>query len=270
MIRHALAIPVASFLLLSAVLPACAQTNPDNSQGQPPATAAAAGQSQLSDEDLGRLYLVRKQYKEAQDVFRKLTVAQPKNAVYWNELGISFHNQAQLDAALKCYQKAAKLDSKYSDVVNNIGTIYYEKKKYPKAIRYYNKAIGIRSDYAAFYLNLGYAYFSDKKYEEAITAFRKALQIDPDSFEAARSRSGTVIQDRSIASDRARFYFLLAKSLAESGNVERCVIYLKKARDEGFQDLNKSVNTDPSFAKVIKDPAVQEILASKPPDTAQP
>ncbi|HXY00993.1 MAG TPA: tetratricopeptide repeat protein [Candidatus Limnocylindrales bacterium] len=271
MTRHYLAIPAGSFLLFFAPFVTSAQTKPDTSQSTVPASPSAAGQSQsLSDEDLARLYLVRKQYREAQEIFHKLTVQQPKNAVYWNELGISFHNQAELDPALKCYQKSGKLDPHYADAHNNMGTIYYERKKYAKAIRYYNKAIGMRGDFAPFHLNLGYAYFADKKYEEAIASFRKALQIDPDSFEAARSRVGTVIQDRSIATDRARFYFLLAKSFAESGNVDRCILYLKKARDEGYQDLNKSVNTDPSFAAVIKNPAVQDFLNDKPPDIAKP
>jgi len=270
MTRHYLAIPAGSFLLLSMLFPTCAQTNPDNPQGQPPAAAAAKSQTpQLSEEELARLYLVRKQYREAQDIFHKLTVEYPKNALYWNELGISLHNQSYLDAALKCYQKSAKLDPHYADVQNNMGTIYYERKKYAKAIRYYKKAIGLRKDFAAFYLNLGFAYFGEKNYEESISAFRKALEIDPDTFEAARSRTGTVIQDRSIATDRARFYFLLAKSFAESGNLERCIIYLKKARDEGYQDMN-SVKSDPSFAGVVKNPEVQEILLVKAPDTAQP
>jgi tetratricopeptide (TPR) repeat protein len=270
MTRHCLAIPAGSFLLVSMLLPVCAQTNPDKPQTQPPAAAAVNSQApQLSEEDLARLYLVRKQYREAQDLFHRLTVEHPKNAVYWNELGISLHNQAQLDAALRCYQKSAKLDPHYSDVLNNIGTIYYEHKKYAKAIRFYKKAISLRQDFAAFYLNLGYAYFGEKNYEESIASFRKALQIDPDTFDAAKSRTGTVIQDRSIASDRARFYFLLAKSFAESGNVERCVIYLKKARDDGYKDMN-SIKSDPSFASVIKDPAVQEVLLAKPPEAAQP
>jgi tetratricopeptide (TPR) repeat protein len=258
--KNCLAIPVGSFLLVSLLLPASAQTNLDNPQSQVASAAVVADQKpKLSDEDLARLYLIRKQFREAQDLFHKLTVEQPKNAIYWNELGISFHNQSELDLALRCYQKSTKLDSKYADAENNVGTIYYERRKYAKAIRAYKKAIAIREDYASFYLNLGYAYFSEKKFDDSIASFRKALQIDPDTFDASRSRSGTIIQDRSIANDRAQFYFLLAKSFAESGNVERCIIYLKKARDEGYQDM-KAVKSDPSFQIVIKDPAVQDLL----------
>jgi tetratricopeptide (TPR) repeat protein len=261
MIKSHLAIPFGSLLLVFLLLPARAPSTTANPQQQPTASTpeAAPQKEQLSDEDMARLYLIRKQYREAQNLFHKLTIEQPKNAVYWNELGISFHNQMDLNAALKCYRKSAKLDSHYADAQNNEGTIYYEQQKFAKAIRAYKKAIGLRGDYAGFYMNLGYAYFGRKDYEDSIAAFRKALQIDPDTFESAKSRSGTIVQDRSVGSDRARFYFLLAKSFAESGNVERCVIYLKKARDEGYKDFN-AVKSDPSFAKVIKDPAVQDVL----------
>jgi tetratricopeptide (TPR) repeat protein len=259
--KNYLAIPVGSLLVVSLLLPASAQTNLDNPQSQV-ATAAAVATDQkpkLSDEDLARLYLIRKQFREAQDLFHKLTVEQPKNAVYWNELGISLHNQSELDLALRCYQKSAKLDAQYADAQNNVGTIYYERRKFAKAVRAYKKAIALRDDYAAFYLNLGYAYFGEKKFDDSIASFRKALSIDPDTFEASRSRSGTVIQDRSITTDRAQFYFLLAKSFAESGNVERCIIYLKKAHEEGYREMDR-VKSDPSFQIVIKDPAVQDLL----------
>lgn len=263
-----LAIPVVSFLTCLSIFPACSQTTPTSQSSPQAATATAADTQKLSDEEMGRLYLVRKEYRQAQDVFHKLTVEHPDNAVYWNELGISLHNQMDLPAALKCYEKSSKLDKHYPDPQNNIGTVYYERKKYPKAIRYYKRAIAIRDDYAAFYLNLGYAYFGEKQYEDSITSFRKALLLDPEAFDPSKSRSGTVIQDRSISADRARFYFLLAKSFAQAGNAERCALYLRKARDEGYQDLN-SVNSDPAFAAVLKNQAIQDVLSNKTSENTQ-
>ena len=41
MTRHYLAIPVGSFLVFSTLFPACAQTNPDNPQGQTEAAVVA-------------------------------------------------------------------------------------------------------------------------------------------------------------------------------------------------------------------------------------
>jgi len=272
MTRNSLAIPAAAVAVLSALLPTRAQNFADSSQTQitPASMAAHPSPQVLSDEDMARLLLVRKEYHQAEEIFNRLTIEQPTNAIYWNELGITRHHQMQLSAALKCYEKAAKLDKTYPDAVNNAGTIWYRNKKYPKAIRAYRRAINLRNDYAPFYVNLGYAYFNAKNYGDSIAAFRKAFEIDPGVFDPSRSHSGTVIQDRSVMEDRGRFYFMLAKSSAEAGNLERCVIYLRKAKDEGFKEMN-AVKSDPAFAAFLNEPAVQEVLEPKPTgDTAQP
>jgi tetratricopeptide (TPR) repeat protein len=239
-------------------------------QAQPPSPAQSSTivvRPDLTDEQMADLYMARKQYREATQLYKKLADQNPQNPVYLNKLGIALHQQTALGQALKYYERAVKADPTYADAQNNIGTIWYQRKKYGKAIKAYRKAIEIRGDMPVLYSNLAYAYFSDKKYQEAITAFRQALVIDPQFFERASSKSGSVLQDRTVG-DRGRFYFLLAKSYAESGNVERCLIYLRKAKDEGYKELN-AVKTDPSFAAVLKDPAIQEVLAPKPADNPQ-
>lgn len=222
----------------------------------------------LTEEQLADLYMARKEYREAAISYKRLADQNPRNPVYLNKLGIALHQQAALGAALKYYERASKVDPAYADAQNNIGTIWYQRKKYGRAIKAYQRAINIRSDMAVLYSNLAYAYFGDKKYQEAISSFRQALALDPQLFEHSSSRSGSILQDRSVG-DRGRFYFLLAKSFAEAGNLERCLIYLRKAKDEGYKELS-AVKSDPSFAAVLKDPGIQEVLAPKPPDGTQP
>jgi tetratricopeptide (TPR) repeat protein len=222
----------------------------------------------LSDEKMADLYMVRKEYREAAAVYKKLSDQEPRNPVYLNKLGIALHQQTALSSALKYYERAVKADPLYADAENNIGTIWYQRKKYGKAIKAYQKAIAIRSDMAVLFSNLGYAYFADKKYEEAIASFRQALSIDPQLFDHGTSRTGSLLQDRSV-SDRGRFYFLLAKSFAQAGNTDRCLLYLRKAKEEGYKSLS-DVKTDPAFSAVLKLPAIEEILAPKPADSSQP
>ena len=222
----------------------------------------------LSDEKMADLYMVRKEYREAAVVYKKLSDQEPRNPVFLNKLGIALHQQTALGSALKYYERAVKADPLYADAENNIGTIWYQRKKYGKAIKAYQKAIAIRSDMAVLYSNLGYAYFADKKYEEAIASFRHALSIDPQLFEHGSSRTGSLLQDRSV-SDRGRFYFLLAKSFAQAGDTDRCLLYLRKAKDDGYKSLS-DVKTDPAFSAVLKLPAIEEILAPKPADSSQP
>ena len=110
MTRHCLAIPAAGFILLSVIIPSRAQDSPDRPPTQlASSTVSPAPSPALSDEDNARLLLVRKQYTEAEAIFRRLTVEQPKNAVYWNELGISRHSQSQLGAASEVLREISKV-----------------------------------------------------------------------------------------------------------------------------------------------------------------
>ena len=245
------------------------ETRVSQSPPQSPAqSATVVVRPELTDEQLADLYMARKEYREAAQIYKRLCDQNPQNPVYLNKLGIAMHQQAALPMALKYYERATKADPMYADAENNIGTIWYQRKKYGKAIRAYKKAIGIRPEMAVLYSNLGYAYFGERKYEEAISAFRQALAIDPQLFDHGNSRSGSVLQDRSVE-DRGKFYFLLAKSFAQAGNLERCIIYLRKAKDEGYKEL-ASAKTDPAFAVMLKEPAIQEVLAPKQVENTQP
>ncbi|HKT46512.1 MAG TPA: tetratricopeptide repeat protein [Candidatus Acidoferrales bacterium] len=278
MIRTSVALPV-GVLFLAVAIPVAAQSfaGADGPLVAPRAVQSPTGaqdpsafvvKPQLTDEQLADLEMVRKDYRSAAEIYRRLSEQQPRNAVYLNKLGIALHQQTALSQALKYYERAVKADPSYADAQNNIGTIWYQRKKYGKAVRAYEKAIKMRNDMAVLYSNLGYAYFGEKKYEESIAAFRQALAIDPKLFETNGSRSGSILQDRSVE-DRGKFYFLLAKSFAQANNLDRCLFYLRKAKEEGFTSMSQ-LKTDPAFAAVLKDPIVQELLAPKPVDTAQP
>jgi tetratricopeptide (TPR) repeat protein len=276
MISLRMALPV-SVLLVTLTAPSIGQTSDDARKEavfpmQAPSQVSTAritpAEPKLAPEEMADLYMARKQYREASEEYKRLTDQNPKNAVYLNKLGISLHQQSALGLALKYYQRAVKADPQYADAENNIGTIWYQRKRYGKAIRAYQKAIKMRDNMPVLYSNLGYAYFSDGKYEEAISAFRVALAKDPQFFERGATRTGSILQDRSV-SDRGRFYFLLAKSFAQSGNLERCVLYLRKAKEEGYASI-LDVKKDPAFAAVLTDPMVIELLAPKPLESAQP
>lgn len=274
--RNRMAIPV-GFLLLVVAIPSAAQTNltetrslmmaPKTAQLPSPQDPVIVVHPGLTDEQMGDLLMIRKQYREASELFKKLSDENPKNPVYLNKLGIALHQQAALGLALKYYEKAVKADPQYADAQNNVGTIWYQRKKYEKAIKAYERAIKMRADMPVLYSNLGYAFFGNKKYEEAIASFRQALALDPQLFEHNGSRSGSILQDRSVE-DRGRFYYLLAKSYAQAGDVEKCIHYLRKAKDEGYKNM-ADMKKDPAFAAAMKDPAVQEILAPKPVEASQ-
>jgi len=275
MTHFGMAVP-AALILVSLSIPSAGQTTDDTSPASnyvapiqtPVQVSAQSAAQKLTPEELADILMARKEYREAAFSYKKLADQNPRNSVYWNKLGIALHQQAELSGALKSYQQAVKVNPRYADAQNNIGTIWYQRKKFGKAVRAYERAIKLRSDMAVLYSNLGYAYFGEKKYELSIASFRHALAIDPQLFEHASSRGGSVLQDRSV-SDRGRFYFLLAKSFAEAGNFDRSLIYLRKAKEEGYASMNE-LKTDPSFSAMLNLPETQEILAPRNPDSTLP
>jgi tetratricopeptide (TPR) repeat protein len=86
------------------------------------------GAHTISPEEMADILMARKEYREAALSYKKLVDANPRNAIYWNKLGIALHQQEDLGAALKSYQQAVKIDPKYADAQNNIGTIWYQRR----------------------------------------------------------------------------------------------------------------------------------------------
>jgi tetratricopeptide (TPR) repeat protein len=277
MYTYRVAAPV-SILLLALTAPSIGQTTEDapkerfakdlQTSSQVSTSNVSPGQHQLGPEEMADLMMARKQYREASEKYKELVDQDPRNAVYLNKLGISLHQQMALSQALKYYQKAVKADPQYADAENNIGALWYGRKKYSKAIRAYQKAIKMRDGMAVTYSNLGYAYFSDGKYQESIAAFRTALSLDPEFFERGGSRTGSVLQDRSVT-DRGRFYFLLAKTFAQNGSYDRCIFYLRKAKEEGYASFS-DIKKDPAFAAFLKKPEIMELLVPKSAESTQP
>ena len=214
----------------------------------------------------GDILMARKEYASAVSAYIKILETDPKSPQVLNKVGVAFQQLGDLNRAERYYKKSIHADKNFSSAINNYGTVEYEKKHFGKAITLYKKALEYHIETATLYSNLGYAYFGNKEYPEAMSTFAQALALDPEIFER-HGTSGSIIQQRT-ASDPGLFYFFVAKTYAQNGNAERAAHYLKMARDDGYNNF-LSAQTDVAFARVIKDPRVQEVL-NVPPSYAPP
>jgi tetratricopeptide (TPR) repeat protein len=256
--------PLACCLALtSGLVSAPAQQIPLTSQSFRASTGSVPSMSTptrptLTPELRGDIYMARKMYREAIDVYRE----GPQNSpVLTNKIGIAFHQLLQFDLAKKNYERAVKLDPKYSEAINNLGTIYYAQKSYRRAIGYYKRALRYTSPTASIYANLGAAYFGRKDYKHATECYEEALKLDPDVFEH-HSNFGTLMQERTV-DERATFHLYLAKFYAKSGANDRALIYLRKALEEGVKDREK-IPAMPEFTLLKTNPAFQQLLLDNP------
>jgi tetratricopeptide (TPR) repeat protein len=269
MMRWALfAIP---FVLLAGTVQA--QQVPQAPLGTTPADTATEGPKAASmtprelAEMRAELMMARKEYAEAAKAYQTILIDDPRNAKLLNYVGMAYQQLGEGDQAEHYYKLAAKADKTSSNALNNLGTVEYSEMRYGKAIKYYKKAIATGDALPTVYTNLGYAYCSVKEFPKALEAFNKALALDPDVFDH-KGNAGSILQQRS-APDPGALHFTLAKSYAKIGDAERTARYLKMARDEGYKEF-RSAGKDPDFAKVIKDPRVQEALQVHPAYVPEP
>jgi tetratricopeptide (TPR) repeat protein len=212
----------------------------------------------LTPESRGDVYMARKMYREAIESYEQ---APQDSAVVWNKMGIAYHQMMQLDAAMKRYRHAIRLDAKYPEAVNNLGTIYYAEKHHAKATACYKRALKLAPNSASIYSNLGTSYFAQKKYKEAWEAYNTAFQLDPEVFEH-RNTYGVLLQERTV-DERARFHYYLSKLYAKQGQNDRALQYMRKALEEGFTDRKKFLQ-DPEFAAMRDLPEFKELLKLEP------
>ena len=230
---------------------------PQASLQESPAAPNSTLSPREKDELQARIFMAKKQYPDAVQVYAKLAQEYPKEAAYPNYLGIAQLQEGKLDEARKSFDRATKINRRFSDAYNNLGATYYAEKNYKKAISQYQRSLSLKPNVASVYTNIGYAYFAEKQLPKAMEAFHKALEIDPHVFEES-GRAGSILSYRSVA-DRGLFNFMLARDYAQSGDAMNCVVYLRRAHDEGYKDVAKA-RSDPAFAKVIADPSVKALL----------
>jgi tetratricopeptide (TPR) repeat protein len=221
-----------------------------------PNTGPTAALKPATAELRGDIMMAQRRYLKAIEMYRQ---ADQNSALVANKMGIAYHQMHLLSLAKKSYQRAIKLNPKYSDAINNLGTIYYGEKSYRKAVSYYRKAMQCApSPSATIASNIGSAYFARKKYSDAAEWYEKAVRIDPEVFER-HSTAGTVMQERTLE-ERATFHLYLAKTYAKSGINDRALAYLTQALNEGVKDPRK-IPDMPEFAGLRGDLRFQKLMA---------
>jgi len=83
------------------------------------------------------------EYSRALAYYFKASAVDPKNATYWNDIGLTYELLGKSDSALKSYLKAVRIDPKYLAPYANLGYVYQKKQDLVKAIYYLQKRIDL-------------------------------------------------------------------------------------------------------------------------------
>jgi len=243
-------------LMLAANAAAQLVAPPELRRADPPSPEMTAMQLEGRADELRSM----KFYADAIDYYEAALKRGGKPSPLHNKIGIAELQMMRFDAARKSFDRALRFDKNSPEAWNNLGVAWYSKKKYGSAIKAYERALKLNIESASFHSNLGTAYFQKRDYDRANLEYQRALELDPDVFEH-RGGNGVALQMLSPA-ERAKFSYTVARTYAKQGNTERALLYLRKAMEDGFPQID-NVFKDDEFASLRKDPRFAELMAQK-------
>ncbi len=248
---------VTVMVLVTVILPMSVLADADRPAPQRLDKATIAAMSVAELEAKSTQLRAVKDYAGAKPLLQEATRRQPKNAVLFNKLGMVELQLREMDAALNHFSKATKLNSKYPEALNNVGTVYFLRGNYDTAAKYYRKALALDETRAVFHANLAAAWISRNKLNLALTEYARALELDPDVL--VNSAATGIAAQVSTPEQRANRFFLLARVFAIRGDVNSALDFLKKAKEEGYRDLD-SVYKQKEFANLWQDQRLAELV----------
>jgi tetratricopeptide (TPR) repeat protein len=203
--------------------------------------------------------------------------AKQLTAEEWFERAYAFDENKNFDEAIRCYNKAIKLEPNLVAAHYNLGSLLHENlKHYDKAETAYRNAIELNPSHYKAYSNLGLLLKSTKRYEEAEVNYRKAIELDPDHA-TAYSNLGNLLSDlkrtdeaevnyrKAIDIDPSFYgaYYNLACLKSVTGNKEDAFQHLATASKlDGFNPT--WAWQDPDLQWIRDDPRFIQIVGPKP------
>ena len=211
----------------------------------------------------GDICRAQKDYEHAIQYFQEAVRKDKKSATLRNKLGLAELQSGKTEQARIDFEKAAKLNPKFPDALNNVGAVYFMQNKLGPAAKYFKKAVALDEARATFHVNLGAAWFGQKKFDRAIGEYARALELDPEALEQ-HAKAGVTAQI-ATPEDRAKYYYMLAKIYAKRGDVDDCLVCLRKAKENGYRDL-ANVYKEEEFSRLWNDARLAQVV---PPPVAK-
>ena len=197
---------------------------------------------------LGIISFQNKNYKAADELFKKAINIKPNFADTYINRGILLKKQNKLDDALECWNIALKLNPKLFQAYNHCGIALIELNRPEEAIENWNNAIKIKPDFAEAYNNLGNAFYELKKFDESLKNYDKAINIKPNFAEAYNNRASALrhLNQFNSALDSCNAALEINTNFAEA-YINRGIIFTE------LKNLNSAIKSYESAFKINPD-----------------
>lgn len=172
-------------------------------------------------------------YMETISQLKALLKKDPKNPVYWGQMGSCYAQLNEFNYSIYAYQSAIKYDPKNVKAMYNLSVVYAEKgsskeakkilgtalkldpknpllqaslgnvlideQNYNKARVLYERIVDVKPDFDIGHFNLGVINYQERNIDEARKNYLDVLKINPQDFEAKQNLSAIAILKQDYA-----------------------------------------------------------------------
>jgi Flp pilus assembly protein TadD len=166
-------------------------------------------------------------------------------------LALQLHQDGKLDEAEALYRRILVSQPKYPDALNLLGALQHQKGRHRDAVELFGQAIDLAPSTAVFHFNLGMALAADHRPEQAAAAYRQSLRLNPDDASVHFSL-GTLLQsqdDLPAAIASLRTAVKLSPQNPEAWNALGLALADAGKSDDALIPLRRGIELKPDYAE---------------------
>ncbi len=176
-------------------------------------------------------------------------------AMAHNGRGLYFMDENRLEDALRDFNQAVLLNSRFFEAFNNRASLYMKRNQDALAIQDLKTVIYINPQYSKAYNNRGYLLYKQKNYEESLKDYSKSIAIDANAYETYFNRALVYTALNRVDDAINDFSFCIQNNPGfAQAYLKRSLLYFKirsfkkalndaiKAKSLGIKKLEKYIN----------------------------
>lgn len=190
-------------------------------------------------------------WKDDFTVFQHAIHVTKNNDLAHSNLGLAYHNQGDLDNAMKHYRLAIIINPDHPDTHYNLGILLADQGHLPEAMDQCGKAVRLDPKHAPAYYNLAYVLRLQGRNDEAIKHLQEAIQLDPE-YAKAYGLLGDIFAAEGKNKEAVDYYNQALKIAPDMANIQYNLgtIQAKLGQmDEAVRHFRKAVELKPDYAK---------------------
>ncbi len=164
--------------------------------------------------------------------------------------GVRLAHERKYQEAIASFDQAIRLDPKEAYFYNNRGMAYHELNQDERAVQDFDHAIGLDPNDAGFYFHRGLAHNVLRQYQRSVQDFDQAIRLDPKFAEAYIKRGLAYDELNQVERGLKDFdqAIRLKPGYAEAYTTRGLTYYALERYERAITDFNQAIRLDPNLA----------------------